>query len=287
MDDVWLAAPLLTLSRCKMTRRECRQPPEDKAMDQLEPDAPALKSGYVPTDRESKAVERTKARMAARPKVPKFTLESKDGITSLQLHHEDETTAAAMQVDALGLGSYEEFSSLFASILNFTTNKQGAADAYSANQALQLVIGMAPQNTTEAMLSVQMAAIHLATMDAARRMHATPLDIEVVTCNTKALNSLARTFATQAEALKKLRSGGPQRVVVEHKHYHLHQGADVTGGGVETETETKPHERRISKRNAVLGYIEANGVQVPGTGGEGLDGLPLPRREGRGPGRGH
>ena len=46
--------------------------------------------------------------------------------------------------------------------------------------------------------------------------------------------------------------------------------------------------RDDTRRNPeVLGYLEANGVQVPGASGEGLERLPLPRGEGRGAGRGH
>lgn len=42
---------------------------------------------------------------------------------------------------------------------------------------------------------------------------------------TNALNGLVRTFAAQAEAMKKLKGGGQQKVVVEHKHYYLAPGA--------------------------------------------------------------
>ena len=256
---------------------------DDPAMESLDPEAApgTAAAGYVPTPREAEALARTKARMAARPKVPKFKIEQKGGVAQLKLVHEDETTAAAMQVNALGLGNYEEFSSLLKGVLNFTT-RDGKIDDVATSEALQLVIGIGPENTLEAMLAVQMAAVHLATMDAARRMHRTPLDAEIVACNSKVLNNLARTFATQTEAFKKLRPGNPQRVVVEHKHYHLHQtpeaaAAAALGGGVETETEHNPHVRELPQREAVLGYLETVGGAVQGSGGDGLERVPLSR----------
>lgn len=251
------------------------------AIESLEPNDDGIGEvgkGYTPTPREAEALARTKARMASRPKVPKFKIEQTGGVAQLKLVHEDETTAAAMQVNALGLGSYDEFSSLLKGVLNFTT-RDGKIDDVAASEALQLVIGIGPENTLEAMLAVQMAAVHLATMDAARRLHRTPLSVESVACNSKVLNNLARTFSTQAEAFKKLRPGSPQRVVVEHKHYHLHQTPDATGdsGGVETETELNPHVRELPQREAMLGYLETVGGTLQGAGGNGLERVPLPR----------
>ena len=73
-----------------------------------------------------------------------------------------------------------------------------------------------------------------------------------------------------------------QRVIVEHKHYHLHQSPEAgEGGGVETETEHQPHVRSISERAAMLGNVETLGAEMQGPGGEGLVGVPVSRRTGR------
>ncbi|MBK8085024.1 MAG: hypothetical protein IPK28_15040 [Devosia sp.] len=109
----------------------------------------------------------------------------------------------------------------------------------------------------------------------------------------RSLNRLARTFSTQIEALKKYRAG-PQQVVVEHRHYHLHQEApgDETqpGVGVFEEKEHQPHVRnqgRFPERETVRGSLEANGAAMPGPGHEGKEGVPLPWREGDGRALGH
>ena len=65
------------------------------------------------------------------------------------------------------------------------------------------------------MLAAQMAAIHMATMTFARRLN----HVETIPQQDsveRALNKLARTFATQLEALKRYRTGGTQKVTVEH-----------------------------------------------------------------------
>ena len=246
---------------------------------------------YEPTAAEKVAMERYQARVAARRRFPEMEVTTNgNGVAQIASVHKDETTALALQLDAFGLGSHHEFTSLLKGIVNFTS-KDGAVDGVNMTETLALVVGMEPQNTTEAMLAVQMAAVHLATMEATRRLHRTAASVEAVSVNTKALNNLSRTFAVQAETMKKLKGTGEQRHVVEHKHYYLAAGAlgpgsqavlgDVKGGGVQTKTEHQPHERSLSEREAVLGYLEADGMPVSRPRSERLERVPLPRSEGR------
>ncbi len=65
------------------------------------------------------------------------------------------------------------------------------------------------------MLAAQMAAVHMATMTFARRL-AHVDNIPQQDAAERAFNKLARTFAAQMEALKRYRTGGQQRVIVEH-----------------------------------------------------------------------
>ena len=48
----------------------------------------------------------------------------------------------------------------------------------------------------------------------------------------RALNKLARTFTTQVEALKRYRTGGQQKVTVEH--VTVNEGGQAIVGNVET-----------------------------------------------------
>lgn len=86
-------------------------------------------------------------------------------------------------------------------------------DADGINFVLGVVKGIEPRDQLEAMLAMQMAAVHLATIDRGRRM---------LVCEDerrheyeRAFNRLARTFTAQMEALKKYRSDGKQTVRVE------------------------------------------------------------------------
>lgn len=252
----------------------------------------ASQQGYTPTKREAAALERLDKRRSERRKFPELRATTKDGVANIGSDHPDELVAQAMQHDALGIVDAAEFTSIIKSVFNFTT-KDRKADAVNANEAFQLIVGLEPRNTTEAMLATQMAAIHLATMDAARRMHTTPNSVEAAACNAKILNNLARTFAVQAEAMKKLKGGGQQKVVVEHKHYYLAPGAiansnavlgDMKPGGRGTnENSGQPHEHDagVSERSTVHGHLEANGMPLSGAGSEWLEGLPLPRSQER------
>ena len=85
----------------------------------------------------------------------------------------------------------------------------------SWTSCFSLVRGFNPRDETEALLAAQMAAIHNATMAAARLLR----HVETITQQDSAsnmLNKLARTFASQVEALKKYRSSGEQTIKVQH-----------------------------------------------------------------------
>ena len=67
----------------------------------------------------------------------------------------------------------------------------------------------------ESMLAAQMATVHVAMMTFARRLDNVET-IEQQDSTERAYNKLARTFAAQVEALKRYRTGGEQKVTVEH-----------------------------------------------------------------------
>ena len=92
-----------------------------------------------------------------------------------------------------------------------------------------IVRGIEPKDQIEAMLASQMAAVHLATMTFARRL-AHVENIPQQDSAERAFNKLARTFATQVEALKKYRTGGQQQVTV--KHVTVNDGGQAIVGNV-------------------------------------------------------
>jgi hypothetical protein len=100
------------------------------------------------------------------------------------------------------------------------------------------------------MLAAQMATVHMATMTFARRLNHVD-NIPQQDSAERAFNKLARTFATQMEALKRYRSGGQQKVVVEH--VHVNEGGQAIvgnvmhpGGGQEGKSGKQPHAKALS-----------------------------------------
>lgn len=88
-------------------------------------------------------------------------------------------------------------------------------DADASNFLLSVVRGVQPRDELEAMLAVQMGAIHQATMMMARRLNHVD-NLQQQDSAERTLNKLARTYAMQMEALKRYRTSGEQKVTVEH-----------------------------------------------------------------------
>jgi hypothetical protein len=83
------------------------------------------------------------------------------------------------------------------------------------------------------MLTAQMAAIHMATMGFAGQLPKVE-SIQEQDSAERALNKLARTYAMQLEALKRYRTGGEQKVTVQH--VSVSEGGQAIVGNVTQET---------------------------------------------------
>jgi hypothetical protein len=80
---------------------------------------------------------------------------------------------------------------------------------------LSIIRDIAPRDPIERMLAVQMAATHVATIRSGRWL-ANADNMAQVQAHYTGFNKLTRTFAAQIEALRKHRTGGEQRVLVQH-----------------------------------------------------------------------
>ena len=110
-----------------------------------------------------------------------------------------------------------------------------ASDKHPGNDErifmLSMVRDLAPRDPVERMLAVQMAATHVATIRSARWLANTE-SIPQVQAHYTGFNKLARTFAAQVEALRKHRTGGEQRVTVQH--VNVSDGGQAIVGNVKT-----------------------------------------------------
>jgi hypothetical protein len=86
-------------------------------------------------------------------------------------------------------------------------------DEQALDFMLSVVKSIKPRDQVETMLAVQMAEVHMATLTSARLLARATAMVQQEYAE-RALNKLARTFATQTEALRRYRSGGEPNVTV-------------------------------------------------------------------------
>ena len=123
------------------------------------------------------------------------------------------------------------------------------------NFILSIVQGINPKDETEALLAAQMAAIHNATMVAARRLSHVETIPQQDSASTM-LNKLTRTFAAQVEALKRYRSAGEQTIKVQH--VTVNEGGQAIVGNVSNAaprcSATSKRSRQKCRAPAVRGW---------------------------------
>jgi hypothetical protein len=177
-------------------------------------------------------VARKAAEMAPRVKVLK-TSESARILTD----HPDDTLGYVLLMRALGTADTDFVHGLLHQLVNAGSHGR-QIDEGALNFMLAVVKGVKPNDQLETMLAAQMAAIHMATMTFARRLDHVET-IQQQDSAERALNKLARTYTTQMEALKRYRTGGEQKVTVQH--VSVSEGGQAIVGNVTQATgETKP-----------------------------------------------
>lgn len=145
---------------------------------------------------------------------PKISVELEGGSARVRVGEKNLASEHIALMQALGATDHAFYSGLLNSIINAAKDAGRVTDE-SVNFVASVVAGIAPRDELEAMLAVQMAAIHNATIATARRL-AHVETLPQLEAQERALNKLARTYTTQMEALKRYRTGGQQKVVVEH-----------------------------------------------------------------------
>ena len=249
---------------------------------------------YKLTPQEMEVARRVWARLQSTAPLPPFKVSYSDEQTlSLKPDHPSPEMASALLADALGTADVTLADALLSQLANVARLGKKLTDR-ELNGILAIVRGIGPRDPTEAMLATQMAAIHNATMVAARRLTHTETIAQQDSASTM-LNKLARTFATQVEALKRYRSTGEQNVRVTHQHVNVAANQAVIGigmgegGGGENEKASQSHAPRESgpdeRRPALLGHEQTLGLPLPSAGREGAPRLPHARRPRRSAGR--
>ena len=166
--------------------------------------------------------------MLARQVAPSMKLGLKDNVLTIALDCEDVEIATLLQMADMGTRDSDFHKGLVGQIASLGTYGR-KVDSENSNFVMSVVRSIEPRDGLEAMLATQMGAIHAATMTLARRLNHVET-IRQQDAAERALNKLARTFTTQMDALKRYRTGGQQRVIVEH--VTVHEGGQAIVGAV-------------------------------------------------------
>jgi hypothetical protein len=207
-----------------------------------------------PTDAEQAEIRALAKRKKARRRAPRFTVHQPEGgPTQITLAGVHADAAAARVMNAFGTTSTDLADRLITQIIT-TTHIQPPGTPVSAdtlNAALAAVTGIAPRDEAEAMLAAQMVAVHWLAMNTLRRATLDQPSFEIYDSLVNRATKLLRTYTMQVEALKRYRSAGEQRVVVQHQHVTVtaDQAAvqvngmapDPGGRGAASETEDQCH----------------------------------------------
>ena len=102
--------------------------------------------------------------------------------------------------------------------------------APSANYALAILTGIQPQDEIEGMLAVQMIGVHNMAMETLKRAMLGGQTLEGKQVNVNQSTKMLRTYIAQMEAIKRYRTGGQQKMVVEH--VHVNEGGQAIVGTV-------------------------------------------------------
>ncbi len=139
------------------------------------------------------------------------------------------TAAMGARLVKAGVPFDEDFVSGLLSQLIEAGELGGKHDDLETNFLISVIEGIRPRDMVEAMLSTQMAMVHVATVKQVRRLNRSIYpELQDGAANT--LAKLVRTFATQIEGLTRHRSGGSASVSVGH--LSINQGGQTIVGNV-------------------------------------------------------
>ena len=217
---------------------------------------PAAKPEPEPTEAEQAEIRALAKRKKARRRAPRFTVEQEGAQVRIAPAGVHADAAAARVMNAFGITSNELAERLMTQIITAThIQPPGVPVAEGTlNAALAAVTGIAPRDEAEAMLAAQMVGVHWLAMNMLQRAALDQPSFEIYDSIVNRATKLLRTYTAQLETLKRYRSAGEQRVVVQHQHVNADQAAvqvngvapDPGGRGAVSKSEDQPHAKQIT-----------------------------------------
>jgi len=218
----------------------------------------AEKAEYQMTDAENAALSDHLARIKTAPRAPRINLTIDGKVCKFSPDHPDPLVGIRLLMEALGTADYSFGFGLIGQLAN-AGSRGGDNDENDVNFMLSVVKGIKPRDHLEAMLAAQMAAIHMATMTFARQL----AHVETIPQQDSAertVNKLARTYASQMEALKRYRTGGEQKVTVQH--VSVSEGGQAIVGNVTQANPENPDEKAAASSPRALTHEKASPMPI-------------------------
>ncbi len=170
---------------------------------------------------------------------------NKDGtptITPLDVTYD---VAVAKMTEALGTADLELQNYLLNQAMETcfgfvtTERRKDEYQALCSNRVMALLHGIQPQDEIEGMLAVQMVGVHNVVAELLKRVMLIGQSDIGKDLNVNQAAKMMRVFIAQIEALKKYRTGGQQKMIVEH--VHVNEGGQafvgqVNQGGVKNDS---------------------------------------------------
>jgi hypothetical protein len=153
---------------------------------------------YEPTPEERAAV---KTFFGRSKRTPRLRTSEKRGGTEISVEHPSQFHGYVLLMNALGITEPDFMTGILSQLGN-----AGSQGSNTDEQALNFMIcamkGIEPKDQLETMLAAQIAAVHMLTMKYARLLNHVD-NIPQQDSAERTFNKLARTFASQMEALKR------------------------------------------------------------------------------------
>jgi hypothetical protein len=196
---------------------------------------------------------------------PRMKVDGARDQTVLSYDHPDSAIGQILLMEAIGTADYDFFSGLLHQLGNGSA-RGGQVDERLLNFMLSVIRGIKPRDQIEIMLAAQMAVIHEAIMAFTNRL-ANSKTIPQQDSAERALNKLARTFATQMEALQRYRNGGEQKVMVQQVSVN-DGGRAIVGNVMQAQRQTEPESTKAPpliarETHAGMAVIDREGERTP------------------------
>lgn len=222
-----------------MQRKRLKNPPSKAPkVDDVTPSAPLL--DYKPTKPEKIVLQKQAARWKARPPSPRLKVQT--ALKHTTIDHPDYLIGRDLLSEALGTHDPDFVEGIVAQLQTANSYKHGI-DTNKLNFMLSVIKGINPKDQIETMLGAQMSVVHLAIMRYSVQFNLVE-DLKQLDSADRLLNKLIRTFILLVEALKRYRTGGEQKVTVQH--VSVSEGGQAIVGNV-THAKSESRAEQLAK----------------------------------------